>query len=217
MLAPGLPAALTQPGPRRQPTSHHLSDGGQHTADALFAKLGRFEPALYHCLFPTCVPCVWLPYCVAPQVCGFERQQLSSLFSGIMSHLLAHVSNALQQQQQGAGTAEGRRRRQAAEVSPAEASAAVDQEAYRQQVAAALAAHVSARVPFNSSLAPHVLHILQDQVRTPCQGVPACLPVLAAWDQLPAAWWWRSPAGPARNRSVLTPESDTQHQHQHQH
>lgn len=108
------------------------------------------------------------------QVAGFERSQLSTLFSGIMSHLLAHVGKELQQQQQQQqpGSTEGRRRRQPAKTAPASAPAAaapgdpgsVDADAVRQQVAAALAAHVSARVPFNSTLAPHVLHILQDKV-----------------------------------------------------
>jgi hypothetical protein len=113
-----------------------------------------------------------------------------------MSHLLAHVSSAVQQQQQqqqAVHTAERRRRRQAqavlsssssapasnagslaaaAAAAPAGLEAAVDAvqnddnvEAYRRQVAAALGAHVSARVPLNSSLVPHVLHILQDEVR----------------------------------------------------
>jgi hypothetical protein len=119
------------------------------------------------------------------QVAGFERHQLSTLFSGIMSHLLAHVSNALaqqQQQQQQGGTAadaaaQVRRRRltgkgasqtsaaaAAAAAAATSATGAVSVQAYCQQVAAALAAHLSARVPFNSSLVPHVLHILKDDV-----------------------------------------------------
>jgi hypothetical protein len=106
---------------------------------------------------------------VREQVEGFERSQLSSLFCGIMSHLLADVSDAIHQQQQQAAGAEGRRRRQAVKGRPesaavADAGAAVSVQGCRQQVAAALAAHVSARVPFNSSLAPHVLQVLQDEV-----------------------------------------------------
>jgi len=111
-------------------------------------------------------------------VAGFERSQLSTLFSGIMSHLLAHIGKELQQQQQQQpGSTEGRRRRQPAKTASASPPAAaapgdpgsVDADAIRQQVAAALAAHVSARVPFNSTLAPHVLHILQDKVGAwPC-------------------------------------------------
>jgi pyruvate/2-oxoglutarate dehydrogenase complex dihydrolipoamide acyltransferase (E2) component len=126
------------------------------------------------------------------QVAGFERNQLSSLFAGIMSHLLAHVSDTVQQQQQqqqqqeSAGAAADRQsarssRRQAGKMNPAEpaaaaaaAAAAVDVQAYCQQVAAALAAHVSARVPISSSLVPHVLHILGPQVRRLLCCVAVC-------------------------------------------
>lgn len=115
------------------------------------------------------------------QVAGFERNQLSSLFTGIMSHLLAHVSDTIQQQQQqeSATAPAGRQsthssssKRQAGNTSPAEpgaaAAVAVDVQAYCQHVAAALAAHVSGRLPVSSSLVPHVLHILGPQVRLLC-------------------------------------------------
>lgn len=114
--------------------------------------------------------------------------------SHLLAHVSNAVQQQqYQQQQQAVNTAERRRRRQAqavlsssssapvtasnagslaAAAAPAGFEAAVDAvqdddnvEAYRRQVAAALGAHVSARVPLNSTLVPHVLHILQDEVR----------------------------------------------------
>lgn len=128
-----------------------------------------------------------LPRLTCLQVAGFERHQLSTLFSGIMSHLLVHVSSAVTQQQQQqqdatAVAAESRRRRLAGRGASQSAAAAAatsttdpeSVQAYCQQVAAALAAHVSARVPFSSSLAPHVLHILQTEVSALTHQLPFC-------------------------------------------
>ncbi|WIA15368.1 hypothetical protein OEZ85_002032 [Tetradesmus obliquus] len=113
------------------------------------------------------------------QVQGLDQHQLGALFSGTMTHLVAHVERALasnqqqqQQQQQAAqpaaapSSSSGRTRRAAAAAAAAaHADAAADAAAseLRQQVAAGLAAHVSARVPLASSLIPHVVGLLGHQ------------------------------------------------------
>jgi hypothetical protein len=98
-----------------------------------------------------------------------------------MTHLVAHVERALSSQQQqqqksqptaaaAASTSRTRRASAAATATASRAgadSAAADNDAaseLRQQVAAGVAAHVSARVPLASSLIPHVVYLLGDQV-----------------------------------------------------
>ncbi|KAF8056453.1 hypothetical protein HT031_006310 [Scenedesmus sp. PABB004] len=108
------------------------------------------------------------------QVEGLEQHQLAALFGGTMTHLVAYVERALpgggdaggggesgaggggqqqlQQQQQ-----QQRTRRAAA------AAGGGSPDDLRRQVAAGVAAHVSARVPLATPLIAHIIHLLGDQ------------------------------------------------------